>query len=132
MDDESLSPSLEKEEEEEAETSNAGFAIVTQASVASAASGENAYRSYYPFPAVSQCLFFHQSIPVAVGVPGVTRSERMCKHNKSRKLTENQAEIFSSTEQRGFFIYIQFISGAEIRPTPSPNLSLNGCRASVM
>lgn len=69
---------------------SAGLAIVTQAAVAAAVIGENAgcSRSYYPFPAVSQSLFFHQSIPVTVGVPGVTHSERMCKHYKRRKLTE--------------------------------------------
>lgn len=101
-------------------TTNAGF--VTQAAVAFAASEENAQRmlqELLSFPAVSQCLFFHQSIPVAVCVSSVTHSEGMCKHDKSRKLTENQAVVFSISV--GFFISIQFICSdcsAEINRLP--------------
>lgn len=103
-------------------------------------------RSYYPFPAVSPCLFFHQSIPVALGVPGVTRSERMCKHNKSKKLTKNQAEILSNTQPCEFFVSSSstgiitavqkleqsfFLSKKTFWCTLSPNFSVNRFSASA-
>lgn len=87
-----------------------------------------------PFPAVSQCLFFHQSLPGNAGVPGRARSERLCKHNKSRKLTTNPSRgiLYHTTMWEFHAVHQQHWDCSEDIRRPSPYLPLNEWRASAM